>query len=221
MLTAVIGDIHGRTEWKRVVEAEAWDRVVFIGDYFDTHDKIGGAEQLHNFNEIVEYAKRKPNVGLLVGNHDYHYLTTLKNEQYSGYQPEYKDYFWGALQEAKKLLQVIVVEQGWWISHAGVSNAWMKLHGLTTPADINLAWEKRPEIFRFNRIDDSGYGDHVEQGPLWIRPAPLRRDPAHDKQIVGHTRQKLIDCGRDIVLIDAMPKYYLEILDGDIEENEV
>ncbi len=37
MKTIVIGDIHGRTSWKDIIEKEqTWDKVIFIGDYFDS-----------------------------------------------------------------------------------------------------------------------------------------------------------------------------------------
>ena len=42
MKTIVIGDIHGRDVWKEIVFQEQADRVIFIGDYFDSFD-IGPA----------------------------------------------------------------------------------------------------------------------------------------------------------------------------------
>ena len=44
MKTIFIGDIHGRSIWKDIVARENADRVVFIGDYFDSFN-IGSAEQ--------------------------------------------------------------------------------------------------------------------------------------------------------------------------------
>ncbi|NBP57427.1 metallophosphoesterase, partial [bacterium] len=38
MKTIFIGDIHGRSIWKEIVEQEKPDRVIFIGDYFDSFD---------------------------------------------------------------------------------------------------------------------------------------------------------------------------------------
>jgi len=48
MRTIFLGDTHGRPTWKDIITKENPDRVVFIGDYFDSFD-IGGAEQIHNF----------------------------------------------------------------------------------------------------------------------------------------------------------------------------
>ena len=52
--TVFIGDIHGRSIWKQIVEKENADRVIFIGDYFDSYDIIA-VEQIQNFKDIIEY----------------------------------------------------------------------------------------------------------------------------------------------------------------------
>ena len=56
MKTVVIGDIHGRSIWKLIVNIENPDRIIFIGDYFDSFN-IKGEEQLNNFLDIIEYKK--------------------------------------------------------------------------------------------------------------------------------------------------------------------
>jgi hypothetical protein len=35
MKTVLIGDIHGRDIWKKIIEKESPNRVVFIWDYLD------------------------------------------------------------------------------------------------------------------------------------------------------------------------------------------
>ena len=53
MKTVVIGDVHGRSLWKLIVNQEQdADRIIFIGDYFDSFD-IKGEEQLNNFLDII------------------------------------------------------------------------------------------------------------------------------------------------------------------------
>jgi hypothetical protein len=53
------GDTHGRDKWKEIVakELESSDRIIFMGDYFDTHYDETPEQQLSNFNEIVEFKK--------------------------------------------------------------------------------------------------------------------------------------------------------------------
>jgi predicted MPP superfamily phosphohydrolase len=86
MKTIVIGDIHGRDCWKSIVANEAPDRVIFIGDYFDSYDDYTAAEQMYNFQEIIDWKKSgQCGVAILIGNHDYHYMRGI-TEHYSGYQ---------------------------------------------------------------------------------------------------------------------------------------
>ena len=54
MKTVVIGDIHGRSVWKLIVNMEKPDKVIFIGDYFDSFD-IKGVDQLSNFQDIIAF----------------------------------------------------------------------------------------------------------------------------------------------------------------------
>ena len=37
----VIGDTHGRNYWKKIIKHENPNRVIFIGDYFDSFDIPG------------------------------------------------------------------------------------------------------------------------------------------------------------------------------------
>ena len=54
MKTIILGDTHGRSNWKLAIHQEQPDRIIFIGDYFDSFD-IPGVEQIHNFKEIIQY----------------------------------------------------------------------------------------------------------------------------------------------------------------------
>jgi predicted phosphodiesterase len=59
MRTICVGDLHGRSDWKLAVYSQDKpDRVIFMGDYFDSFD-IPGIEQIHNFKEIVKYKEDK------------------------------------------------------------------------------------------------------------------------------------------------------------------
>lgn len=66
----VIGDIHGRTIWKDIIEKENPDKIIFLGDYVSTHENISAAEQINNLNEILSYKEDSSDkVILLRGNH--------------------------------------------------------------------------------------------------------------------------------------------------------
>lgn len=76
-----IPDIHGRTFWKIVENDKSDSTIVFLGDYLDPypHEKITFEDALVNFEEIIDFAKDRKNVVLLVGNHDYHYYFRTGN----------------------------------------------------------------------------------------------------------------------------------------------
>ena len=73
--TIAIGDIHGRKNWKKIVEEHPDDRIVFLGDYCDPYDQMRNFDVLNNLLDIIELKKkRKDDIILLLGNHDMHYI---------------------------------------------------------------------------------------------------------------------------------------------------
>ncbi|MFN9956617.1 MAG: metallophosphoesterase, partial [bacterium] len=123
MKTLLLGDTHGRNLWKEIIKKETPDRIVFIGDYFDTRDDIDASTQIQNFKEILEFKKENPDkVILLIGNHDFHYLKGC-GETYSGYQQ------WAAMDINEVLqpaltsghLQICHVYDEYIFSHAGLT----------------------------------------------------------------------------------------------------
>lgn len=213
MRIIAIGDTHGRTDWKRVVGGEAaFDKVVFIGDYFDTHEDIGPTQQKDNFREILEFkAANMDRVVLLFGNHDYHYLRTT-NETYSGYQQWHKTDIQELLHPAINagLLQMCYSHENLLFSHAGVTKTWLKNNWtnpiLSVESIVNDLFRFRPNTFKFtpgkNRCN---YGDDITQSPIWVRPESLFRDMLDGYiQVVGHTTRDRIEVGGDVILIDTL-----------------
>ena len=67
----VFGDIHGRDCWKKIVENESFDKVIFLGDYVTSRAGILENEQLENLKNIFKfYDENQEKVILLRGNHD-------------------------------------------------------------------------------------------------------------------------------------------------------
>ena len=233
--TIVIGDIHGRDIWKSIVAQENPDRVIFIGDYFDSFN-IPGIDQIHNFKEIVEYKKTSgKEVILLVGNHDFHYMNV--GETYSGFQPALKFDIGMVLKENMEHLQMAYSFDKFLCTHAGVSSAFMDRWFKNTwncdnlVEKLNETFTYSPFIFRFNGWDP--YGDDVVQSPIWIRTRSLlisNRKRGKDSikgrfiQIIGHTQVKSIDIkltdksmGGKYYMIDALPSKEYLIYDGELK----
>ena len=223
MKTIILGDTHGRTDWATIVADQEFDKIVFIGDYFDSHEDISGRIQIDNFCNIVSYKEDNPGkVVLLTGNHDYHYLKGV-TETYSSYQPVFHSEIQAHLEDAisKGLMQMCYVKDNMLCSHAGVTKTWYnemrKKLGIAHPEDtsichyINDAFKFKIRLFSFDanagiisRYRDP-YGDEITQSPIWVRPKSLRQDKLDDYiQVVGHTTQDKIRLGEDIILIDTL-----------------
>lgn len=194
--TVIIGDVHGKTCWREVLkEQQDADKVVFIGDYFDCFENISTLSQISNFRAIVELKKADPNkYVILIGNHDWHYMRNFEGyNPYSGFQV----YTWQDIQEtiesAKQYLQICHVQDNFLFSHAGVSKAWSWKNSIdlsNIEKSVNELFETNPKAFNFaSHIHWDSYGNHKDNGPLWIRPKALVDDPLKGfVQVVGHTQ---------------------------------
>ena len=223
MKTVVLGDVHGRTIWKDILDKEQPDRTVFLGDYVSSHEAIPGKTQIHNLLEILDLKEHRPDeVFLLRGNHDLQHLGYSWAEC-SGYNPAVAMEM--PTDRFLQLTQWTVVddELRTVFSHAGISKIWMENSDITDIHDINFM--KPSELFGFipNSWDDYS-GDSVTQSPTWIRPWALTKcNISGWKQVVGHTpvRQKIFNIAEfaqsdeDIWRCDALAlKQYLVIDNG-------
>jgi hypothetical protein len=216
MKTIVIGDIHGRTIWKQIViENPDFDKLVFIGDYFDSFD-ITFNKQLENFQDILQYKKDNlDKVVLLIGNHDFHYLNIAVdlNERYTGYQLASHFVINEVLEQAIKenLIQMCYIWDKNICSHAGITRTWCKWNlskrkgsiiiNKSLENEVNDKFKYQPKVFKFtmgSRYSNSG--DDICQTPIWVRPVSLFRDGLRNcKQIVGHTQMEHLLLERNTV----------------------
>ena len=242
--TLVLGDTHGRSNWKLAIHQEQPGRVIFIGDYFDSFD-IPGIDQIHNFKEIIHYKETNPQIEvvLLIGNHDHHYYPEIGYTGTSGYQNKIAPSITQVIDENRHHLQMAYGFGEFLFTHAGVSPVFMdQVFGEddwskeSVVVDLNELFRYKPKAFEFNGFD--GYGDNTTQTPIWIRPRSLMSsNKKHDKglkkdyiQIVGHTAMKRIDLkgsdqftGGRYYFIDTMEVSgdYLVIQDNNITVNSV
>lgn len=200
MKNIVIGDIHGKDVWKKLIPKE-YDSLTFVGDYFDCFEEIPTVTQVRNFKEICDFASVDPRVNLCIGNHDYQYIAD-KNCHCSGFQYYGQWDIKEAIQQNLDLLNVVYIVDDTIISHSGVSSTWLKDHSLTVDT-INETFKANNKICKWN--GNNMYGDDVTQSPLWIRPRSLLSDLPDDyKQIVGHTHQKDITTIGRVTFVDCL-----------------
>ena len=199
-----IGDIHGRTNWKQIVEKEKdADKFIFFGDYFDPYDWTLTLDDLvNNFNDIVKFKLDNPDkIILLIGNHDLAAFDTNANKcRYidGTYEQVATIFFYGIKENIFQLCYFI--NNNIVCSHAGFSKTWLDDAGLSFDEfSLNKDFKEQVENktvistydFIYNKGDFwvDGSGDNIWQSPLWIRPNSLMRNKPNDIiQCIGHTR---------------------------------
>ena len=245
MKTICIGDLHGRSDWKLAIyQEEHIDRVIFMGDYFDSFS-ISGVEQIDNFKQIIKYKENNPQVEviMLIGNHCHHYFPEVGYTGTSGYQSGVAPSITQVIDENRHHLQMAYGFGEYLFTHAGVSPVFMdQVFGKddwskeSVVVDLNELFRYKPKAFEFNGFD--GHGDNTTQTPIWIRPRSLMSvNKKHEKglkkdyiQIVGHTQMRRLDLigsdkftGGRYYFIDTMDTSgeYLVIEDSILRTNSV
>ena len=188
----IIGDVHGTSYWKDIVKEYKQtdkDTVIFLGDYVDSFN-IKPEQCLENLVDLFEYTCSTPNVHMLIGNHDYHYMKH-NSDRYSGYNSNWSKAYYSCFMDNYDLLKLIYIfeynNSKYICSHAGISNTFLN-DKHTSLENINELWKINPNVFGFNYNCVNIYGDNIQQGPLWIRPNSLLIDNLIGyKQIIGHT----------------------------------
>ena len=185
MKIVVLGDIHGRTVWKDIIDKEQPDQVIFLGDYVSTHDCVSESEQVSNLLEILRFKDHHPETIMLRGNHDLQHLGYYWAEC-SGYFARVAELMTDFKEEFLAKTQWIHVMGNTLFSHAGVSTKWLEENRLTLDGINSLAPSERFGFSSKNPWDI--YGTSPEQPPTWIRPKTLVdvMIPGYD-QVVGHT----------------------------------
>ena len=211
-----LGDIHGRINWKQIVEKELdkSDKIIFMGDFFDSHDDISAEDQISNFLEILDFKKANMDkVILLIGNHCFHY-TGYAYSPYSGYQygaaPRIREILLEALKE--DLMQMCYKHDIYVFTHAGVTKTWASDNNIDLDDmenSINELFKTRPKVFDFTMGDNySQTGNDITQTPIWVRPQALLNDAIEDIiYVVGHTtvaRLGLMEELPNLILIDCL-----------------
>lgn len=209
MKTLVLGDIHGRTIWKDIVERENLDFVIFLGDYVSTYGFETAEEQLDNLEEILQYKEKNPGkVILLRGNHDTQHLGYYWAEC-SGWNPK----VWQKMSQSEFKERFLNLTQWIYIdnelktifSHAGVSSRWIQdvekylvtnrgsqYDDGTIDSEIVLELINTIEPCELFGFRPSNYfdmcGTSPTQPPTWIRPETLCTcNVIGYDQVVGHT----------------------------------
>ena len=136
--TLVIPDIHNdvlRAEAAISALAGRYDRIVFLGDYFD--DFGDSPETIRLVAQWLKYSVEQPERTHLVGNHDLAYLVPSVFTYCSGFTPEKMRAVGPVLRSIPRdRFHAAVDVGGWLLSHAGV----LPLHAGNRSAAEIAAW---------------------------------------------------------------------------------
>lgn len=205
----IIPDIHGRTFWKEDVtslladiDSRAID-VVFLGDYVDPYPEEGISDEdaVRNFRLIVDLAKGRENVHLLLGNHDLHYF----KEHFVGWRDrcrysikhadEIKSLFRDNHSLFKIAWQTTINNKQFMFTHAGILKNWMKSYANTdyvpTQEYLNRLLRSKNGLSILACISLRRGGYALYGSPVWadLMEHLYADDDYHDEfyQIFGHT----------------------------------
>lgn len=187
-----IGDVHGLTKWKDIVEEHEDCTIVFLGDYLDPYEYITREQQLANLSDIIGLKKeRMDSVVLLLGNHDLHYFCekALPGSRYDfQIEKDAEAMFCGNIE----LFQYAFQQGNFIFTHAGIQHSWFvnDFKGDLSKPIADQLNSPKPEqldaLFRLGRARGGRIGDIG--GIFWADISELT-DPLHGyTQIVGHNR---------------------------------
>lgn len=214
----IIGDIHGRTNWKELVNEDCIN--IFVGDYFDPYDWISFTKLKRNFQEIIDLKQKSPDKAILLyGNHDYAYLPGIP-EKNSRYDERNASKITKLLTDYEHLFHGVAyaIGESHIVTHAGISKPWIRKYlpeAIDFPPSkmeiaINTLWNNNKSAFGFYENAEylDYYGESIEHSPLWIRPISLGYCNIYKGtnvvQIIGHSKVNTITEEDNVIYVDCL-----------------
>jgi 3',5'-cyclic AMP phosphodiesterase CpdA len=197
MRILAIGDIHGKSIWKRAVSTIDADMIVFVGDYVIVNRWIFNRRIRHNLEDLIKFKRDNfDRVRLLLGNHDIAYLYP-EMFPYSTLRKLFSPKLYRIYQENADIFAVAFEFKNYLFTHAGVSRGWFNQHRnvlMNHPgenlADRLNAINSSPHHFKI--LHEKGRprgGEYPYGGVTYADKVETEKDAiAGYIQIVGHTK---------------------------------
>lgn len=200
MKLLTISDLHGRSVWQEA-DIDQYDRVIFLGDYTDSH--VFDDETIYrNLLNIIWLKHQNPHkVVLLIGNHDAQYLH-FPYYRCSGFRERAQGQLSSLFSMNASLFQIAHQERDYLFSHAGVTKKWLAHFLVKIGSESNecksacnlagLLNEAHGREMRFrDLLFDVGPkrgGVQAFGGPIWADRSETSADFLMGfRQVVGHT----------------------------------
>lgn len=202
MKAVAIGDIHGRDNWKQLInDVDKYDKIIFVGDYVDSFD-VPNPVILRNLQEIIQFRRQYPDkVVTLMGNHDIAYMwygeTLYLN---NGFRPEAAHDLSTLFRANHDIFDIAWQSGKTIITHAGITNGWMK-HNTETiqharkrynTETIAETFNMMSRNYTYNRclhqLSGKRGGPYEHGGITWADKLETEKDCLKGyTQVVGHT----------------------------------
>lgn len=250
MKIVVINNLHGESLWQNIIAKEfnSSDKIIFLGNYFDSYEKFTSEEELTNYLNIISYKKQFPNkIELLIGKHDHHYNAAIeKSEQYNTNTSAISSNLLDT-HTKDSILKICHLEKigdkNYLFSNLGISKTFLAevstslfqsyflLKNYHTDLEwtvdcINNLYVKKPYMFNF--CDTFGH-DLSHQSPLHISLSALISDILENYiQVIGISKHNLLKIDSFNIVTDSLlitPEIqecnYLVINDDDIQVKNI
>lgn len=207
----IIGDIHGRDNWQKLIEKDDANMThIFLGDFTDPYygyeNNLSYEKMIEQINIVLEYKRiLGDRVVILAANHDNQYWLmhgdTNRYDVMNAYEIhslfiKNKDLFYGAS---------FNIGNKYVISHAGITLDWYErtFNSYETNLDtitesinhIYNSGNNGKKMFTFEHCSSTAsdyYGTSSGHSPIWVRPYTLWKNNLFGFgsgviQVIGHT----------------------------------
>jgi predicted phosphodiesterase len=162
----VFGDLHGTEKWQTLLDTSV-DKIIFLGDYVDSHgERISDKQIVNNLCDLlllkIDYADK---VVLLWGNHDVAYFqpdvfSCSGSRIYCSYGTAIHE----LLETNQELFQAAYQQKNFLFTHAGLTRRFwretLRAAGDNYAAALNRAFLKNCSLFNLASHYRGGGGDY-------------------------------------------------------------
>jgi hypothetical protein len=194
----VFGDLHGTKKWKTLLDTSA-DKIIFLGDYVDSHSGISETQIIYNLYDLLELKKAyEDKVILLWGNHDVTYFLPDVFKCVGFHTSGYESVLQKLFKRNYELFQAAYQQENYLFTHAGLHKRFwqndLRGEGTDYARMLNYKFLLEPEIFykasRY-RLGDGDYGsifwadkrEFIDENTDWPKPENWLSGLI---QVVGH-----------------------------------
>ena len=237
----VLPDIHGRKFWKQPCEnSEEYDKIVFLGDYFDPYDFEGITveDAIQNFKEILSFTNDNPKAVMLLGNHDMPYFSKgyyALSKWHCRHSKMHHDEISKLFGEYNGSFKIAYAQDNVLFTHAGVLSDWLDFvfdYKYEKTIDLeelcndlnNLPNEERG-LWNLYMVSSYRGGDDPFSSCIWADVHEMywnvqnaqneKHEPIYDiNQVFGHTLQAYSDGNGGYEFGKAIEVKNLKMLDN-------